>query len=157
MDFLQWACRALHIFAVVVWLGGLMFQNAVAHPVAEAEGDEARAALRKINIRFLAFVWMSVWTIALTGVLLMLLSPRFIWFEYHDAWSILLGLKQLVFVLMVFYAFGYARMLHYLQGPVSNGGFDKKAELYQRRLHQYRTIGIFLGILALLLTAGMRA
>lgn len=155
MDFLLWACRVLHIFGVVVWLGGLMFQNAIIHPIAEVEGSEVRATAGRMSKRFLGFIWTSVWTIGVTGALMMLFDRRFIWFQYNDRWSILLGFKQLIFVLMVFYAFGYARMLHYLLSPSSNGGFDEKTDMFSKRIHQVRTISIFLGIVALLLAAGM--
>ena len=146
----------MHVFGVVVWLGGLMFQSAVAAPIMQAEGGEARAAMKKVNKRFVGFIWMSVWTILITGVLMMLLDSRFVWFQYKDRWSMLLGAKQIVFVLMVLYAFGYARMLSYLDSPSSNGGFDEKAELYRHRVNQYRTINIFLGIVALLISAGLK-
>ena len=119
------------------------------------EGDETRAAMRKVNKRFVAFVWMSVWTILITGIIMMLLSPRFVWFHYNDSWSILLACKQAVFVVMVMYAFGHARMLSYLDAPSSNGGFNDKAELYRHRVSQFRKIGIFLGFIAVLLSAGM--
>lgn len=155
MDFLLWACRVLHIFGVVILLGGLMFQNAIAHPIAEAEGSNARTAERKMNRRFVGFVWMSIWMIGVTGVLMMMFDRRFVWFRYDDRWSMFLGFKQLIFLLMIFYAYGYARMLHYLLSPSSNGGFDEKAELYSRKIHQFRTISIFLGIVALLLSGGM--
>ena len=87
---------------------------------------------------------------------MMLLDPRFVWFQYNNRWSVLLGAKQIVFLLMLFYAFGHARMLSYLDTPVSNGGFDEKAELYRHRANQFSTINIFLGIIGLLLAAGMK-
>jgi uncharacterized membrane protein len=155
VTFLLWVCRSLHVFGVIVWLGGLMFQNAVAMPVIQHEPEDARSAMRKVSRRFVGFVWMSAWTIAITGVLMMLMDPRFFWFRYENTWSILLGLKQIVFVLMVLYAFGYARVLAYLNSPATNGGFDERAELYRHRVHQYRTINIVLGITAVLLAAGM--
>lgn len=145
----------MHIFGVVIWLGGLMFQNAIVQPILQAESDHVRAAMRKVNKRFVSFVWMSVWTILVTGVIMMLLSGKFIWFEYHNSWSILLACKQVIFVLMVFYGFGYARMLAYLDAPSSNGGFNDKAELYRHRVNQFRRMSVFLGIMGLLLSAGM--
>lgn len=145
----------MHIFSVVIWLGGLMFQNAVALPIFQYEGDQANGAMRKVNKRFIGFIWMSVWTMFVTGVILMLLNPRFIWFRYEDSWSIYLAAKQVIFILMVLYAFGYARMLSYLEAPASNGGFNDKAELYRHRVNQFRKISIFLGIIALLLAAAM--
>ena len=145
----------MHVFSVIVWLGGLMFQGAVATPIVQFENEHARAVMRKVNQRFTGFIWMSAWTLCVTGVLMMLLNPNFLWFHFEDRWSILLGFKQLIFVLMVFYAFGYARMLKYLDAPTSNGGFDERAELYRHRVNQFRAISIFLGITALLLAAGM--
>jgi uncharacterized membrane protein len=140
MDFLLWVCRSMHMFGVVVWVGGLMFQNAVAAPIAQSENAEAKVAMRKMNKRFTGFVWMSAWTILITGILLMLFNPRFIWFQYPDRWSLLLGIKQMMFLFMVFYAFGYSRMLKYLESPSSNGGYNEKAELCRHRLDQFRTI-----------------
>jgi uncharacterized membrane protein len=145
----------MHVFAVVVWLGGLMFQNAVVQPIVQFEGEAAKAAMRKVYKRFTAFVWMSVWTMFITGVIMMLASPRFIWFQYNDSWSILLACKQVTFILMVVYAFGHARMLAYLEAPSSNGGFSDKAELYRHRVNQFRKMSVFLGIVGLLLSAGM--
>ena len=132
-----------------------MFQSAVAMPIMQFENELVKAAVRKVQKRFVAFVWMSAWTILITGILLMLLNPRFVWFQYSDRWSMYLAWKQVIFVLMVFYAFGYARMLKYLETPSSNGGFNEKAELYRRRLDQFRKISILLGIAALLLAAAM--
>src|ERR1041385_876941 len=145
----------MHIFGVVVWLGGVMFQSAVAMPIVQFENEHARSVMRKVNQRFVGFIWMSAWTMSITGILMMLLNPKFIWFHYDNRWSVLLGFKQLIFVLMVFYAFGYARMLKYLDAPSSNGGFNEKAELYRHRVNQFRTISIFLGITAVLLSAAM--
>ena len=155
MDFLLWACRVLHVFGVVIWLGGLMFQNAIVRPVAQSEGNEVLSAVRKMNRRFVGFVWMSAWTVGITGFLMMLFDSRFVWFHYDTRWSMLLGFKQLIFILMVFYALGYSRMLHYILKPSSNGGYDEMTEIYARKLHQFRTISIVLGILGLLLAAGL--
>jgi len=133
-----------------------MYQSAIARPVTQSEGADTLNAMRRMNRRFVGFVWMSAWTVGTTGILMMLFDPRFVWFQYNDRWSILLGMKELVFVLMVFYAFGYARMLHYIMQPSSNGGFDEKTEIYAHKIHQFRTISIALGILAMLLSGGMR-
>ncbi len=145
----------MHVFGVIVWLGGLMFQNAVAQPIVQFEAEEARAAMRKVNRRFIGFVWMSAWTIFVTGTILMLLSPRFVWFQYHDQWSVLLVCKQIIFFLMVIYAFGYARMLAALERSASNASINKDMEVHRERLHQFRKMSIFLGIVAMLLAMAM--
>lgn len=98
---------------------------------------------------------MSVWTMVITGVIMMLLSPHFLWFQFKDAWSAIVGVKVMVFILMVFYAIGYARMLKYLDSPSSNGGYNEKAELYRHRLDQFRRMSIGLGIVAVFLGAAL--
>ena len=145
----------MHIFSVIVWLGGLMFQNAIAMPVIQLESEQAKSAVRKMNKRFVGFIWMSVWTILITGIIMMLLSPNFVWFQFTNRWSALLLAKQIIFVLMILYAFGHARMLSYLEAPASNGGFNERAELYRHRLTQFRRISIALGLTALLLASAM--
>ena len=133
-----------------------MFQSAVVMPVLHAQTEYSRNVQRMLMERFTGFVWMSAWTIAVTGGIMTLMSPRFTWFQFRDAWSILLTWKLIVFVLMIFYSFGYARMLAYLGSSSSNGGFNEKAELYRHRITQFRIINIALGILALLLSVAMR-
>ena len=145
----------MHIFAVIVWLGGLMFQNAVALPVVKFESQDANTAMRKVQHRFTAFIWMSVWTVCITGVIMMLLSPRFFWFHYDDRWSILLGLKQLAFILMTFYAFGHARMLSYIDRASQSGVPADTIALAHERAGQFRKMSIALGIASTLMAAAM--
>ncbi len=146
----------MHVFGITVWLGGLMFQSAVMTPVMQKVPQQTQAAIRLLSKRFTGFIWMSVWTILVTGVIMMLLDPRFTWFHYNNRWSVFLLWKQIIFILMIFYAFGHARMLEYLNVPSSNGGYDEKAGLYRQRLYQFRTISIVLGILALFLGVAMK-
>ena len=155
MDFLLWVCRCLLVFGIVVWLGGLMFQSAALGPVVNAEGKDVQLAVRKAVKRFTGMMWMSMWTVFITGTLMMLFNPRFLWFQYKDTWSTMLLVKQGIFVLMVFYGLGFARMLRYLESPSSNGGYDEKVQLYKHRLQQFRTISVALGIAGLLAAAGM--
>ncbi len=143
------------MFSVVVWLGGLMFQAAVAMPIIHSEGQGAKAAMRKISQRFTGFIWMSLWTLLATGIILMIVEGRLTFFQFHDRWSVLLGLKELIFILMALYAVGYTRMMKYLDVPSSNGGFDQRAEDYRHRVEQFRNISIALGILGLLCAAAL--
>ncbi|MBM2845148.1 MAG: hypothetical protein HW407_460 [Bacteroidetes bacterium] len=158
MDFLLWSVRGVHIFSVVVWLGGLMYQGVVMVPVAKAEQKEMGAQTLHSLRRFVPFVWMCVWTVLVTGIGLMLFSPRYIIGEFDDPWSVLLGLKQLTFVLMVFFSFGYARMLSRCTEIVTAAkpgtSPDNPAPYYQRML-QFGRINVALGIGALLLASGL--
>jgi putative copper export protein len=157
MDFVLWTTRSVHLFCAVVWLGGLFYQAVVTLPVTRSENIEHGALTRHLLRRFVPFVWMCVWTIVVTGLALMLFNPRFVFLEYHDRWSIILGLKQLTFLLMVFFAFGYARMFSRLDALSSDGTtrpLDEVRPYYQRML-QFGRINVALGILVLLLSAGL--
>ena len=157
MNFLLWATLAMHIFAVVVWVGGLMYQTAVTLAVAKFEGSERSASTIHVLRRFLPFVWMSVWTLFVTGIVLMLFNTRFVFFQLNDRWSVLLALKQVVFFLMAFYSFGYARMLRRFDETIGEPGrMVAQAAPYYERMVQFGRVSLALGIAGLLLAAGMR-
>lgn len=158
MDFLLWAARCLHIFGVVVWLGGLTYQSAVTLAVAKAEGAEFSPHMIHALRRFLPFVWMLVWTVLVTGVTLTLFSTRFVFFEFQDKWSVLLGLKQITFLLMVFFSFGYARMFARVDELINSTEEQSRADAFSfyKRMNQFGRITIALGILGLMLASGLR-
>lgn len=141
MDTLLWACRGLHLFSVVVWCGGIFYQSVVTLPLAKAEGLEgAEETLRHLR-RFLPFLWMSAWTMLVTGAAMTLFHP----------WSFVLGLKELVFMLMMGVSFAYGRMVA-LALRHAEGGEDDRV-LAVIRLQQYHRVIVALGIIAILLAA----
>lgn len=157
MDFLLWAARSLHIFGVVVWVGGLMYQAAVAMAVARAEGTEFAPQTIHVVRRFAPFVWMCVWTVLVTGSALMLFSTRFTFFQFNDLWSVLLAMKQVTFLLMMVFSFGYARMFARVDEMMAKGTQPLDDVIpYHHRMIQFGRINIALGILALMFSAGMR-
>jgi len=140
----------MHVVGAIVWIGGLVFQNVVSMPVLRYEKEENSPSTVKIGIRFTGFTWTCAWTMAVTGIILMLLDPRFLWFEYGSRWAVFLGIKQLIFVLLVLYAFGIARLLGRLDGADEQTGI-----LIMHRLRQFRTISILLGLTAAVLAVSM--
>ncbi|MEO8166704.1 MAG: hypothetical protein ABI623_00565 [bacterium] len=156
MDFLLWTTVSLHLFSVVVWFGGLLYQAVVTFPVAKVEQKEFDPFVLHLVKRFQPFVWMCVWTILITGVVLMLFNPRFVFFEYRDRWSVILGLKQLVFGLMVFFSFGYARMFRVLETAAQNGESEKIRPYYNQML-LFGKINVGLAIIVLLLAAALNS
>ncbi len=156
MDFLLWTTVSLHLFSVVVWFGGLLYQAVVTFPVAKVEQKELDPFVLHLVKRFQPFVWMCVWTILITGVVLMLFNPRFVFFEYRDRWSVILGLKQLVFGLMVFFSFGYARMFRVLETAARNGKSENIRPYYNQML-LFGKINVGLAIIVLLLAAALNS
>lgn len=115
MDFVLWACRVVHLISVVVWLGGLILLNAVWKPIVEHQGTTATRLNLETVIRFQPFIWSSLWPLLVTGVLLMLLSPRFIWFDYSTWWNKLLAMKQVAFLALTFFAWQLMKVVAQLE------------------------------------------
>lgn len=155
MEFILWFCRAAHILGVTVWLGGLIFQEMVLRRSRERKEKSLLAGFDNPGTQFTGLMTLAATSTAFTGVVLMATSPRFTGMQINDNWSLFLTLKELVFALMAFFGFAYSRMAQYLERPVSNGGYDQRAELYRKRVHHFRRISIALGITALLLASGM--
>ena len=126
MDFVLWVCRVMHVISAVVWVGGLIFLNAVMGPVLEHEQQTRNAAFTAVQKRFFGFVWMSLWTMLATGLLLMLVSPQFRWFDFSTPWQKLLAVKELSFLLMAFFSWQAKRVFEQMELSVqkTNDAFD---------------------------------
>jgi len=146
-----WAVRVSHIFAVIVWLGTLLYQAAVVLPLWTT-GDQDRSDLVHLFlVRSLPFLWMGLTTALVTGICLMLFSTRFVFFSYHDWWSVALGLKQIFFVVMGIFSIGLIRMVRaFRELRVSND-----EEVLRLRILQLNRNSVLLGIVALLLAVSM--
>ena len=154
MDFVLWASRLMHVVSVVVWFGGLIFLNVVMLPVSHYEGQSRSNATVAILTRFNGFVWSSLWTALITGFLLMLLSPRFLWFDYSTMWQKLLAVKQIAFLLAGFFSWQTAKVAGRMKEAQNEPDVYESWRLTYVKLLR-RTI--FVGLLALLGSAGMAA
>ena len=134
MNFIRWACLVVHVVSTVVWFGGLIYLNSVFIPVAEHE-RETRAPLSiAAHRRFLPLVWSSLWSMIFTGILLMLLSPRFHWGDYATLWPRLLAVKQLSFLAVGLFSWQMKRVLEKLEmGNEHFGGWWESYRILLRR------------------------
>lgn len=153
MDFVLWVCRVMHVVSVVLWLGGLIFLNAVLNPVVEQQKAAESNLVLALQKRFLPFIWFSVWTMFVTGILLTLLSPRFLWLDYSTTWSKLLAVKQVSFLLMVFFSWQTAKVFANMER--SAGGETQQFEGWRLAFSKLVKRTIFFGLLTLLCAGGM--
>ena len=157
MDFLLWAVRSLHVFGIVVWLGGMMYQMVVTISVARVEGFELSPQTVHELRRFVPFIWMCLWTVLLTGIGLMLFDSRFVFFEFKDRWSILLAAKQIVFLALAFFSFGYVRMFTRVDEMLgARSGVTQDAYMYFQGMVRLGKVNIAFGIVGILLSAAMK-
>jgi putative copper export protein len=158
MEFMIWAARSMHVFSAVVWLGGLLYMGGIFYPVIRYEEMTASPVYIRIERRFTGFVWMCVWTTAITGVFLMLFSPRFVFDRYHDEWDFLLLVKEIIYVLMVGTAVAGTSVVKEMESIAASPSTDEtKHELaiqHQKMLRGRRT-SLALGIITLLVAVRM--
>ncbi len=114
MDFVLWVSRVMHVISAVVWVGGLIFFNAILRPIAEHEQSTQSHLTLEVLKRFQAFVWSSLWPLLVTGLLLMLLSRHFLWFDLSTWWLRCLFLKQLCFVILLFLSWQMGKVVQQL-------------------------------------------
>ena len=134
-----------------------MYQMVVTISVARADGVELSPETVHQLRRFVPFIWMCLWTVLLTGLALMLFDSRFVFFEFKDMWSILLACKQLVFLALAFFSLGYVRMFVRVDEIVGLKPEESNdARAYFQRMVQFGKVNIALGIIGILLAAGMK-
>lgn len=151
MDFVLWVSRVMHVVSAVVWLGGLIFLNAVLNPVLRNQEMTRTEAAAAIVRRFIPFLWFSVWTILATGLFLMILSPRLIWLDISTPWSTLLLAKEVLFILLLFFSWQIKEVITRL----GDGGADEDVDGWWRSFERLVQRSVLAGLAALLCAAGM--
>ena len=155
MDFMLWSVRAMHLFSVILWLGGLLYQAVIVLPsLVTGPPEQSQMTLNQLK-SFLPFTRMSLVTVLITGAGLMLFNPRFVFFSYESWWSMALGIKQIVFLVIALLSLGISRILTHL---IDRRGQDVAAEEragLTARLQRLNRVNIVLGIDAVLLAASM--
>jgi len=142
----------MHVVSAVVWIGGLIFINTVLNPIAEHEGSTRSAPVLGSQRRFFPFVWSSLWTLLITGALLMLFSPKFIWFDYSTLWSKLLAIKQVAFLLSAFFSW---QMLKVFQQMEAHSGDAEAFEGWRLGFQKLLRRSIAFGLVGLMCASGM--
>lgn len=157
MDFLLWAARSLHIFSAVVWFGGLAYQAAVAVPVAKAERREFDVLTRHLIRGFQPYVWMCACTLVITGLALMLFNPKYVFLRFEDRWSVLLAAKQVALGAIIFFSFGYARMVRRVDEMLRASEPAENVTPFYDQMLFFGRVTLVLAIIAVMLTAGLHS
>ena len=126
--------RALHVLAVIHWIGGLAFVTLVVLPLARSRQAEALALFAGVERRFSAQVHISVPLAGATGLWMTYrwdLWDRFA--DPHFWWMTAMFGLWLIFMAVLF-----------VVEPLAHAGFEKKARqdpaaTFRRmsRLHQF--------------------
>jgi uncharacterized membrane protein len=100
ITYIYWAALYMHLFGAVVWLGGILFLTGVTRPIFEYYGADAVDIMQRIKVRFLGFTWMLLWTVLVTGIIILLWSTKFIFFDFSSLWLTLAHVKILLFFIL---------------------------------------------------------
>jgi uncharacterized membrane protein len=152
MDFLIWATRTMHFFAMSLWIGGTLYQAVIILPrLVSSDLERMRSTVAYLS-GFLPFIWTGLMTTVVTGLALMMFSPRFMFFSYHDWWSVALGLKQVLVLTMTLFTFGYMRMLRRLTDSISA---PDEHQPFLIRMRSFHHMNVVLGIVVILLSGSL--
>jgi uncharacterized membrane protein len=100
ITYIYWAALYMHLFGAVAWLGGILFLTGVTRPIFEYFGADAYDISQRIKVRFLGFTWMLLWTVFVTGIIVLLWSTKFIFFDFSSLWLVLAHFKILLFLIL---------------------------------------------------------
>jgi uncharacterized membrane protein len=153
MDFLLWAALSLHLFSVVVWLGSLSFMSATVYPVLDVENKSISPFAAHLHRRGLPFLWLSVWSIGITGVALAIFSPLLL---YDRTVALLwspLGIKVYLYSGIVLLSLRLRTAYRGVYGTGIAGDETGTRVVTYKRLVKTIRLNILLGIGALLLAA----
>ena len=155
MEFLTLLTRGVHLVSICVWLGGTFYQRMIFPSAKNKSGERSNLIVRSFNRLFLRMSHISLVLVFVSGLILALADRRFSLIPLQDRWSVFLLFKLLIFMMIMVFSYGYSRMLRYLGTPSSNGGYDERAYIYIKRIDQYQTLVILLGVIALVFGTAM--
>ena len=160
MEFMLWATRSIHVFAAVVWLGGLLYMGGVLYPVMQHEKTIASGQYVRMERRFAGFVWMSIWTVGITGAFLTIFTPRLVTGAFRSAWDFAFYLKLLLYVVMVSVAFRSTSIITKMESllrSASEEELETRLGAQHRTLLRRRRINLSLGLIILLISTSLAA
>ncbi len=97
--------KLLHIFAVVIWIGGMFFAYMVLRPSAvEVLPPPERLRLwDKVFTRFFNWVWLAIFLLLVSGFYMIYLFGGIAHAPRHVHWMLLLGIAMVLIFTYVFF------------------------------------------------------
>ncbi len=159
ITYIYWAALYTHLFGAVAWLGGILFLTGVTRPIFEYYGADAYELQQRIKVRFLGFTWMMLWTVFVTGIIVLLWSTRFIFFDFSTLWLILAHIKILLFFILA----GLSLMLRSSYKEIENARSEKEGsedlsprEIILWRIRMVEQFEVWAAIIILLVVSLMQ-
>ncbi|MEP7234186.1 MAG: hypothetical protein ABI778_02710 [Ignavibacteriota bacterium] len=159
ITYIYWAALYMHLFCAVAWLGGILFITGVTRPIFEYFGAESYDISQRIKVRFLGFSWMLLWSVLVTGVIVLLWSTKFIFFDFASLWLVLAHLKIVLFLILT----ALSLMLRTTYREIATARSDKEGaedlsprEILLWRIRMIEQFEVWTAILILLVVSLMQ-
>lgn len=156
ITYIYWAALYLHLFGAVAWLGGILFLTGVTRPIFEYFKETSFDVSTRIKVRFLGFTWMLIWTMFITGLVVLLWSTRFLFLDFSNLWSILIHLKLVFFIILTLLTFGLRSSYRELESARSERTEDEDLsprDIVLWRIRMIEQIEVWCAILVLFIVS----
>lgn len=143
---------AIHVLAVVIWVGGMFFAHQMLRPAAlKLEAPQRLTLWRDTFARFFPWVWAIVVIIPITGLYLLFnVHGGFAQAGGHIHAMLALGIAMILIFLHVYFG-PYRRLCQYVEQQQYKEGADQLA-----KIRKLIGINIIIGLITVGLGAGGR-
>lgn len=159
MQFIIWSSLVLFIFSAIAWFGGLLFVTSVLMPIAKYENDFSQTLFYQSIRRFHGIVLMCIWTMIITGFILVAVEQKYIWLKLSSTWDYLFFSIEIVFLLGCFFTFLIGKNFKLIdKNKTQNPDELQKNESFEKNIFsvlKFMKINILLGIISILVFTAM--
>jgi putative copper export protein len=159
ITFIYWAALFVHLFCSVAWLGGILFLTGVARPIFEYDPEGSYEISQRLKIRFLGFSWMLAWSTFVSGIIVLLWSTKFVFFDFATTWRALAHVKFLLFIVLFFVTLGLRssyRDLTAARASTEEGEDLTPRQVLLWRVRMFEQIEVWLAIFLLAIVSIMQ-
>lgn len=138
--------KLAHVFGAIIWIGGVLFMAGVATPIlqyyAKPEHADPKVAetVAKLEERLIGFNWMALWTVFISGGVLVLYSASFDWFRFETIADWALNLKIIFFLPIAF--LNFLLSASYKELRTARAEREDGEELAPREITEWRIISL---------------
>lgn len=141
-----YAAKLAHVFGAIIWIGGVLFMAGVATPILnyyarpENADPRVREIVGKLEERLIGFNSMALWTVFISGWVLVMFSSGFSMFRFSSLPDWAANLKMLMFVpiILVNFALGAS----YKELRTARAEPEGTEELSPRQVTEWRIVAL---------------
>jgi uncharacterized membrane protein len=145
----------IHLFATVVWIGGMITNLMIVLPsIREALEPAAMGKLMgAVMKRFRVWVYISIVLLVLTGFGMMRFNMNYLGFaQFGNVWSAVAVIKHIVILIMIVLAvYAFEGLARKVAKVAVKGPSDDLSRLQKKQI-SFAATGFILGLIVLLLT-----